>query len=92
MFEKELFTLCHKRQVFIRRAHEAQFIETCQEHGILCNGGILTEMDKCFYLDKKITLEEARYISIFKQRVGVFDYLISKGKSPFSALAELDLL
>lgn len=102
MFKIELFELCHKRQCWVNLAHIAQFNAQAQELGILPNGGIMMQegqegnplatASQCFYLNKPLTLEEASYIATFKERKGVFDYLMSKGYSPFRALAELDLL
>lgn len=103
IMQNSIYELCDRRGVFIPCSVEDEFEQECEKLDIHPCGGIWFAANdpntpipntECrnFHLDKAITLAEAKVIADHHGLLGEFEYEISKGATPFEALAEWDLI
>ena len=92
MLNKYLAQLCDSRQTKVPQALTKEFISLCNQHNIHPSGCAYVNGNIIYRLPNPLTEAEARVIADSHNLAGSFQYLIDRKYSPYSALAELNLI
>lgn len=98
-----IFQLCDKRRVYIEQDQSEDFVAECNVFGINPQGGAAFlpndpanpqpgKSIQTFYLEQAITEAEGRIIAQHYGLLGEYNIELEKGKDPFTALVEWDIM